>query len=187
MILGPDLCAMMIGTSGQSSGGPTSWQDTFTASPASAGNIGAGGTLRQVVAAASLSASGGYVRVTFKATASENFHMDHCSIIESAGGADGAGAPVELLFSGASGFDISASASIVSDTLAFTLDETKSYLIIMDLNAGHALITYDGSSSGQTIYYKSGTASYNVQNVTEGEYTTSSGYCDGVSKIEVGS
>ena len=94
---------------------------------------------RQIIPAADITTSGDACRVTFVASTLAAFTVDNASIGKRTGvGVDTVDTPVELLFSGASGFAISAGATIVSDTLIFPIDETADYIVIVDYSAANA-------------------------------------------------
>src|SRR5882762_839333 len=78
------------------------------------------------------------VRVTLKASGSAALHTDHCSIGVLAGAQPNTVAvPVELTFSGASGFSILAGASITSDWVNFSgFTSSNKLIIIFDVNSG---------------------------------------------------
>lgn len=105
----------------------------------------------------------GQVRVTFASAAGANLITDHCSIGVSAQNGTGSSTatPIELTFTGASGFNIGPSSTIVSDwvTLAFAI--TDLLIVDLDTNASNGGIVYD---TVDTNYRNTG-ASYNVQTV----------------------
>jgi hypothetical protein len=143
----------------------------------------AGVSFRQVVSATQLSQSGDYVRVSFQACASTyKFQCDHVSIVEQSSGANGTTTPTEILFSGASGFNISAGNAITSDWLLYAIDETKAYIVIYDMNATGDNRYRHKADAATTNYYKTGAASYNSQTVTG---YSSAAYNQGLFKLEV--
>ncbi len=157
------LQSAVLGGQAQVSG---TWQTTFTNTldtdfiDALANSI----SIRTVIPAGSISLSGTQIRVTFTAASGAAFHVAHASIVERSGSTEnGTVAPTELLFSGGSGFSISAAASIVSDALIFTLDETKDYLVIFDCSADNPSTAYNSAASSNTYYETGSSGSYNVQ------------------------
>lgn len=132
------------------------------------------------------SAGGSNVRVTFKAASSgANFKTDHCSIaVKGSSTLPSTDAtPTELLFSGASGFNISPGNTIVSDWLSFSFTGSDILVVVMDFAAsGGGDCGYNSSGSNST-YYKAATASYNTASVSG--YTTYGAAPEfGVSKVE---
>lgn len=151
------------------------------------------------------------VRVTFTA-AVEGLKIDHASLgIQNANWDTTENPPLELKFSGASGFNIGASASIASDWLTLAVSTTRGTVftaaIAGDNNgvAGYSLREYIPISGGTPIIvivdlsasgpcglpftaqtpgttYFSGSASYNLQNTPGGWSTTTNIY--GISKVE---
>jgi hypothetical protein len=154
----PGFYTAQRGALDASSGG--SWQTTFSLALPEEGNLN-DFSLRTIIPAGSISLSGASIRVTWNSSSGGNLIVEHASIVERDGSTEnGTTAPTEILFSGVSGFTISASSTKVSDTLTYSLDETKDYIIISDLGAtGH---TFFLTGTGQT-YFKSGSDSYNVQ------------------------
>lgn len=122
---------------------------------------------RQVCAAASISTSGEQIRVTVEAATTGELIIDNAAIVERSGStANGTTTPTEILFGGTSGVTIAQGTEEVSDWLVFTLDETKDYLLICDINDNAASdnIRYiDGGGDGN--YNSPYTDSYNTQNM----------------------
>ena len=141
----------------------TSWSDSLDTD---AGGT-AGVTYRQVLAAADISISGNQVRVTLEGGASsDGLYLDNVAIVEQDSGANGTTTPTEILFSGTSGIEIAVGESEVSDWTTFTLDETKSYLLIMDIKTDSAHDTVRViNTGGAGTYYKVATNSYNTQDL----------------------
>ncbi len=138
------------------------WQQTWAIALPSEAGIGAGFSIRNIIPAADISLSGTTIRVTFKAPSGSSTIVDHASIVERSGSTvNGTTAPTELLFSGGSGFTVTAGTTVTSDGLSFSLDETKDYLVIIDLNGGSPGVTFTSTSANS--YIKAGAASYNVQ------------------------
>jgi hypothetical protein len=138
--------------------GPTggaSWSDTWTESNPNTSGDKAGSSQRSVIPAADISTSGSYVRLTLEAPSGSDLTLDNVSIVERDSGADGVETPTEVLFGGTSGVTISAGETAVSDYLAFAIDASKDYLVIMDVSStGTQYQTY--SNSGLNYYILSG-------------------------------
>jgi hypothetical protein len=101
---------------------------TLTTQGASFNNF----TIRQVIAASAISASGSQVVVAFQGDGAGTFTCSKAYIGEQAAAGDSydfAAAPTQLTFGGNAGFTITGGNIIASDPLTFTLDETKSYVI----------------------------------------------------------
>ena len=127
----------------------------------SSNDSGQGGySYRVVLAAADISTSGNGIALTFEASSASGLDVDNVSIVERSGAtADGVTVPTEVLFSGASGFSIGAGQSIESDVLAFSVDETKDYLVVIDVSATNGNPRYVDAGE---VYAASGTDSYNI-------------------------
>jgi len=124
-------------------------------------------SLRQVIESANISASGGRVRVTFESGAAEGASVDNVSIVERSGStANGTETPTELLFSGSSGFSITANTTITSDWLVFDIDETKDYIIIIDFSSNASADAMKTQTTSGISYFKSSSNSYDQQSVT---------------------
>jgi len=156
----------------------TTWSKSLTINGGTSGEY----SYRQVIAAADISTSGSTIRVTFTANSSgTNFVIQAAAIGERSGStANCVATPTQLLFGGNAGTTITAGQSRISDALVFSLDETKSYIVIIDFASGATAAKY--ASSG-FIYYKALSDSYNQATVTG--YSTAA-QTNGVSKIEVG-
>lgn len=107
-----------------------------------------------------LAAGGSQIRVRFVASTAASFSCDNCSIGVASGATDATTAtPIELLFSGVSGFTITAGNSLVSDWATLTTTTSNAVVVIMDVAASNGNVRYRGSGSG-TVYYQSATNSY---------------------------
>jgi hypothetical protein len=114
-----------------------------------------------------LSASLGQVRVRFVASAAAgNFTADHASIGIDLGDSTGSttATPVELLFSGAHGFNISQGTTITSDWANLNFLITDKLMIIFDLNAASGGAMRRGTVAN--VFIKPAVATYNVATVT---------------------
>ena len=109
-----------------------------------------------------LAAGGDQIRVRFVASTAGSFSCDNCSIGISAGANDNTTAtPVELLFSGSSGFTISAAGTLVSDWVNLTTTTSDDVVVIMDKSSTNGNVRY--SVSGAGVHHTSSSAnSYNV-------------------------
>lgn len=122
------------------------------------------------------------IRVTFKSAAAAVLKTDHCAIgIATGTNANTTATPVELKFSGVSGFTISIGASATSDWVNFNGFTSSDKLVpIMDIAAtggsGNAFV-----ASGPNMFFKSG-ASYNSTDGSTG-FTNAGAYAF-VSSIE---
>ncbi len=145
-------------------------------------------TVRQVIAAGELTASGSYVRVRLKASdltrqvglafPNQGFTLSHCSIVERAGStADGVRSPTPITFNnGAAGCSVAKGQSIVSDPIAFSLDKTKSHLLIMDVAKSPA--TRITVAAERTVTVSTGAYIEALSGVGQGYYIRSTA-CDG--------
>lgn len=109
----------------------------------------------------------GQVRVTFVAPAAANFTLLHASIgiskLDSTGSTTAT--PVELLFTGAHGFNITGGNTIVSDWANLSgFTGSDKLIVVVDVDGGgNGEISYVIGSD--TEYEKAATASYNVATV----------------------
>lgn len=139
-------------------------------------------SFRTVVPAASISTSGSTIRVTLGGDGSNTVQFDNVSIVERSGSTEnGTTTPTELKFSGASGVTISGGGEATSDSLSFTLDETKDYLVICDVHSTNGYT--DRKESGGPTYYKAATDSWNVQ--SPAGFSSAGSVSWNITKIEV--
>jgi len=160
------IATQLIGFGAASSSGG-SFTTTFstTLTGGSAGGFD-GYSARIIIPASSLTTSGSTIRVTFEAHATLSTIINHASIGPRSGSTAGfASAPSELLFSGVSGCTISGGGSIVSDPLAFSLNETLDYLINIDW----------GDTGGNAKYNNPGLGGYFLNTTTDDQYNVTSG------------
>ena len=120
-----------------------------------------GYTLRNVVAITGNAQ--GQVRCTFQGSGSAAFSTNNCSIGISTGtNADTTATPVELLFSGRSGFAIGANSQITSDWANLSgFTSSNLLVVIIDMAATNGNDGFNASIVGATGYYHAATASYN--------------------------
>lgn len=108
------------------------------------------------------SVSGDVCRITCAASTSAALNCDNLSIMQHSGSGVGTGSIGEFLFSGASGFSISAGQEIVSDILEFAVNSANDYLGTVDIAAASGNPRrLDGSG---TSYFKDASATYNQLN-----------------------
>jgi hypothetical protein len=117
------------------------WKTAASASITTDFNTNSNGyTWRQVVSSGDISNTGRpYVRVSFKSSSGGVFNIDKAYIGQAADSGDAYdfnAAPVELLFSGASGFNLSANSTIVSDTTPFAIPSGKNLVVSWYSNQG---------------------------------------------------
>jgi len=117
--------------------------------------------------------SSGQISITFQAASGgSGLKTDHCSV-----GTQGIATPpncagtfgsglYEVLFSGVSGFNIAAGASIACDWFTFNFSISDIVMAIFDINTSGPSDIRQNTSSTADTYYKSATASYNQDAVT---------------------
>lgn len=129
-----------------------------------------------------LSKGGSFIRVKFNASTANVLQTNHCSIGIRSTTYNTNATPVELKFSGASGFSISAGQTIMSDWAQLTTAPSDVVVVIMDLGAN----AYERYVAGAGIqyYYKATTASYD-QASPSGVWTDNT-LVIGISEIDVG-
>ncbi len=113
----------------------------------------AGYSIRQVIPAANISTSGDHIRITLRSTYLANpefaagFATNHVSIVERSGATEnGTTTPTEITFNnGESGCAVVGHyTEVTSDLIPFAIDETKDYLVIMDIAWATWQYTVDG-------------------------------------------
>lgn len=130
-----------------------------------------GWSQRNILSAASIAASGNQCRITLVASTGGNMTIDNAAIVERSGSTvNGVTTPTEILFSGGSGVALTSGETAVSDWLSFNIDETKEYLIILDVGANGFLRKTD--SGGDGTYEKGSTNSYNVRDPSGFSFTS---------------
>lgn len=129
-------------------------------------------TIRTVLPAGSINNSGNKIRVTLEAGSGEGCDIDNVSIVErDPGTANGLSTPTEILFSAGSGVNIGSGQEEVSDWLTFAFDETKDYLLIIDMASNAAADAHRYVfTGGGGIYRKDATNSYNAQNLIDSTF-----------------
>jgi hypothetical protein len=130
------------------------------------------------------------IRLTFVASSAGQLTLDHASIgISNGTTMQTTATPTELLFSGASGFTIPASASITSDWVNFSgFTSSDKLVVVMDMAAapaGRGNPTFV-TVIGNTNYFSNGTpiSTYNAANPIPG-FSSSADQTAMVSLIEV--
>lgn len=143
---------------------PPAWYTVFTQTLNTNSSSPAGYCFRQTVAISNLGISTTKVRVSISGNTSSSSTVSNWSIGVTDVAPNTVATPVELLISSASGFNLSAGASAVSDEATFSLTGSETNLtIVFDLANGN---TRHNNSSSNTLYYKAATASYNQSSVT---------------------
>ncbi len=172
-------------------------------------------SIRQIIAGSEIPVSGrDIIRLTIKSGPSSQsgcLSLAYCSIVERDGTtANGITDPTQITFNnGQAGFQIDLDTEITSDEIAFTVDETKDYLITMDLAyvdvtipahyppfsvgspqlipAQQIQVSGVARSNGAGFYYKAWdlteeTAAYNRQTVDD--FTLITGKCLAAVRLE---
>lgn len=135
-----------------------SWRDSIALQTSlSSGSGWTGYTLRCLVPASLVTKSAhSKVRVTLPAVASDTsydaFYIGHGA--SSGDVYDFETTPVRVTVGGQTSFTVTAGQSLVSDTLTFTLDETKPFLISCHLTTD--LVPYKDGVTGVNVYYRNG-------------------------------
>ena len=130
-------------------------------------------------------ATGTKVRITVKAPASGTFKCDHVGIGKQSTTYNTAATPVELLFSGGSGFTLaSGGGTLTSDFANMNVASGDVLIVIFDNSAaGGGTIPSDSSAPGSS-YDLAATASYNAASPA-GSWTLRATHDDGVNTIEI--
>jgi hypothetical protein len=98
---------------------------------------------------------------------SQVFQANHISIVPRSGStADGTITPVELLFGGVSGINISNGATIESDVLYYPMEILQEHLLIMDMATGSYISRAGPYGTTFYGYVKSATVSWDQQTVS---------------------
>jgi hypothetical protein len=155
--------------------GPTSWD----------GESSGAHQLRQVLNAADITVSGNLIRVSLAKTSSGSAIILGMSIGERDGSTyDFTGTPTRITFdTGNDGVTVPSGSGVgvVSDEIAFDIDETKNYMIHMNVDAGsYHPYKYD---AGATVYFIVG--SYADQTMDVSFTSGSQTYIRLVTKIEI--
>jgi hypothetical protein len=136
-----DSDAILIGFY-STSGSDTMWSTNFNSTWSNTRY-----TLRHIVPASALSSNASQVRI--KVSGSSDLTVSHASIGEHTSGGQTSATPTELKFGEASGF-ASLTGVLRSDWLTFSIDKTKSYVIILDYVSG--TLSQATSGSGATVW-----------------------------------
>lgn len=162
----------------------TTWL-TAVAATLNADGGWSGYTPRNIISSSVISNAGlAYVRVTFKSGVAGGMVVSNAYIGQKADTGDVydfKSTPVELLFSGVSGFSIGANTSIVSDSAAFSIPSGKDIIVSLYISSGYARV--NNSVTGWSNYYSSGNS---AGTVNASGYSSLGGYSVGVSLIEAG-
>lgn len=135
------------------------------------------------VAASQISTSGSKIRLTLAAYSGVTF--TDVFIGEAGTNYNFAGTPTRVTFGGSNGGTIGSGAELVSDDVAFALDETKDYIVSCLLSGsgtGSPYATNDGG--GWTGWYKTGANLTDTQ-ATSPSGTYTSGFAPMLRKLEV--
>ncbi len=145
--------------------------------------------VRNVILSAAFSASGTSVAITLRSASAEGLTFTTCRIQEKAASGnawDFSTTGTTVTFSGADGGTISSNSTLTSDTISFTLDKTKNYVVSFYISGSGAFDSARKKTtvSGCTAYTKIGTSA-------DASGTTPSGFSDsgddliGVETIQV--
>jgi len=127
-------------------------------------------SIRTVIPNSCLHKDGTKLRIKLKSGATSGLTLDNIAIVERSGStANGIEIPTEILFNNTSGVEIpSTNQEVVSDVLEFTIDKTKDYLLVMDVNSSTSLdcaCKTTGNDTDYNTYYETANT-YNTQNMT---------------------
>lgn len=179
------LMMMGVGPGGASGGGPVPG-NIFVANPALNADDTNNNTSFRVATVLSASSTG-IVKVTIVPGATNQLDIAHASICKAATPPNCTTTPVELKFSGASGFT-GATTPQTSDATnhsgSFTLNSGDTAIVIYDIttfNPAEAYEQFNASATNATTYFSSSQQTWNSQNVTG--FSALSGYNYGVSLI----
>ena len=152
---------------------PTSTGETYstTADPILTGNAAANSqsnnTNRFRIPASVISVSGDRVRVTFKAATSGPLNILQAYVGHAGAGSDFDGTQVQLKFSGATSVNVAAGASLESDPVSYSLDETKDLMVSL----AHGTSSTNAFNTGQAGYNF-----YSRAGVSDASATITTGY-----------
>ena len=152
---------------------PTSSGETYstTADPSLTGNAAANSqssnTNRFRIPASVISVSGDRVRVTFKAATSGPLNILQAYVGHAGTGSDFDGTQVQLTFSGATSVNLAAGASLESDPVSYSLDETKDLMVSL----AHGTSSTNAFNTGQAGYNF-----YSKAGVSDASATITTGY-----------
>lgn len=136
-------------------------------------------SLREIITP--LAFGGRWIRATFEAASAATSQVDNASVGIRSSNADTAATPVEFLFSGVSGFTLTAGTSITSDWAQISCTTSDSLIVVMDIHSTNGTLRFSGS--GMNSYFKAATNSYNQASVSGFTLEASRTYV--VNKIEV--
>lgn len=157
----------------------SSWTPTNALNGADSGNNGF--SFRNE--STNITISGSRVRVTFTSASNSTWVTSHCSIAKcnSATPPNSDLTPIELLFSGASGFSIAQATSITSDPLNFPINVGDNLIVVMDTTTGNEEFSTTNTNSNN--WTKAATTSYNQATVSG--FSNSANLDRGVAQIFV--
>ncbi|MCC6946394.1 MAG: discoidin domain-containing protein [Bradyrhizobiaceae bacterium] len=142
------------GGGGSSSGNNYLWSDAWQVTTNTDGGGNDGYSWRTV---ADVDSGGEYLRIRFVAPTNGPFNVNNAAIGIQSSGASTTSTPVELLFSGASGFSLAAGESVWSDPLPLSFSAADNLVIIFDIDTGNPRVANSGADGA---YYKAATVSY---------------------------
>lgn len=184
--IGADAVGAASGT-GTASGVGRAWQNTLSQTMTSDNAGWNGFNMRQHLSAATLSTSGNFVRLTLNAGAAlEGASIDAIRIGHAALSGDAYdfdGTQVQVRVGGATSFLISVGTAVVTDEVAYALDETKAFIIAAHFNSAANDIVRQVTLGGASNYFKSAADETATSNVST--YTLNSSILRLISKIEV--
>jgi hypothetical protein len=179
---------LLLGAGRGIAGAGGTWVTTFSQTLNLSSTGWNGFNLRQHLADTLLAESGTKFRITFQGNhLSENADVDSCHAGHAAGAGDAYdldGTQVQVTVGGSATFTIPQNATIVSDEIAYTFDETKAFIVALHFN-NSAADNIEGAASvtGATAYSKSAASETGTANVTG--YSSTASAVRAIQKIEV--
>ncbi len=104
--------------------------------------------------------NGTALTVTFKAASTGTWTVAHASVGIQSSKYNTVSTPVELLFSGSSGFSLAASGTVTSDLTSLTFNKGDTLIVIVDVTTNNGKMNTTGGSGER--YFLAATSSYNV-------------------------
>ena len=160
--------------------GTSIWSDVLDQD----GNGSNDNSYRQIVLASDITTNGSKIRVTIPAGASEALLIDNVAIVERSGfTSNGVTTPTEILFGGSSGVFVPKSSNTTSDWTDFEIDQTKDYLLVVDVATGNGNDTIRLTQTGGNGYYYLTGNTYNTASFAASGFAA--GKTIGFNKLEV--
>lgn len=122
-------------------------------------------SIRMVMSA--FTSNGSFIRIKLTTGTNYSLSLSHVAIVERSSGAIGTTTPTVITFNdGSSSVTLSTSSNVWSDWIPFSVDSTKTYLLIFDTSTSSGWYGYNtGSSSGTNyMFWSSYTSTYNLAN-----------------------